>query len=131
MKIYTKQKLITKLKKIAHKGWIPNARHGNHGGIGNTLEDLLGIEGVGPKTVRALSLISELVYGVPASFRDPARYSFAHGGKDGHPFPVDRQIYDKSIELLARAVNKARLDGTEKREALSRLNKGFRRGATG
>ncbi|MFC2000008.1 DUF763 domain-containing protein [Chloroflexota bacterium] len=94
-------------------------------------EDLLGIAGVGPKTVRALSLISELVYGVPASFRDPARYSFAHGGKDGHPFPVDRQIYDSSIELLARAVNKARLDGTEKRQALSRLNKGFRRGATG
>jgi len=94
-------------------------------------EDLLGIAGVGPKTVRALSLISELVYGVPASFRDPARYSFAHGGKDGHPFPVDRQIYDSSIELLARAVNKACLEGTEKRQALSRLNKGFRRGATG
>lgn len=92
-------------------------------------EALLGIEGVGPKTVRALSLISELVYGVPVSFRDPVRYSFAHGGKDGHPFPVDRETYDKSIELLARAVNKARIDSTEKREALSRLNNGFLRGA--
>jgi len=92
-------------------------------------EELIGIEGVGPKTVRALSLISELVYGVPVSFRDPARYSFAHGGKDGHPFPVDRQTYDRSIEFLAQAVNKARIDNTEKRQALSRLNEGFLRGA--
>ena len=88
-------------------------------------EELLGLEGVGPKTIRALSLISELVYGVPASFRDPARYSFAHGGKDGHPFPVDRETYDKSIELMAQAVHKARIDNTEKRKALDRLNKGF------
>jgi len=90
-------------------------------------EELLSLQGVGPKTLRALSLISELVYGVPASFRDPARYSFAHGGKDGHPFPVDRQTYDKSIQLLAQAVYKARIDYTEKREALSRLGKGFLR----
>jgi hypothetical protein len=89
-------------------------------------EELLSIEGVGPKTVRALSLISELVYGAPPSFRDPARYSFAHGGKDGYPFPVDRQTYDKSIQLLAQAVQRARLDNTEKREALRRLNTAFR-----
>lgn len=89
-------------------------------------EELLSLEGVGPKTIRALSLISELVYGVPASFRDPVRYSFAHGGKDGYPFPVDRKTYDKSIELLARAVNKARIDNIEKREALRRLNTAFR-----
>jgi len=89
-------------------------------------EELLSIEGVGPKTVRALSLISELVYGAPPSFRDPARYSFAHGGKDGYPFPVDRQTYDQSIQLLAQAVQKARVDNTEKREALRRLNTAFR-----
>jgi hypothetical protein len=89
-------------------------------------EELLSIEGVGPKTVRALSLISELVYGAPPSFRDPARYSFAHGGKDGYPFPVDRQTYDKSIQLLAQAVQRARLDNMEKREALRRLNTAFR-----
>jgi hypothetical protein len=89
-------------------------------------EELLSIEGVGPKTVRALSLISELVYGTPPSFRDPARYSFAHGGKDGYPFPVDRQTYDRSIQLLAQAVQKARVDNTEKREALRRLNTAFR-----
>lgn len=88
-------------------------------------EELLSLEGVGPKTIRALSLISELVYGIPASFRDPARYSFAHGGKDGHPFPIDRENYDRSIILLARAVEKAKIDGTEKNRALDRLNKGF------
>jgi hypothetical protein len=63
-------------------------------------EKLLGLEGVGPKTIRALSLISELIYDVPVSLRDPARYSFAHGGKDGYPYPVDRKTYDKSIEML-------------------------------
>ncbi len=89
-------------------------------------EELLGLEGVGPKTVRALSLISELIYGVPASFRDPARYSFAHGGKDGIPYPVDRKTYDESIEMLARAISRAKVEGTEKREALSRLDRGFR-----
>ena len=89
-------------------------------------EELLSLGGVGPKTIRALSLISELVYGVPASFRDPVRYSFAHGGKDGHPYPVDQETYDKSIELLAQAVNRARIDNAEKREALRRLNTGFR-----
>ena len=89
-------------------------------------EGLLSLEGVGPKTIRALSLISELIYGVPASFRDPARYSFAHGGKDGIPFPVNRRTYDQSIDLLARATAKAKIDSTEKKEALSRLDKGFR-----
>jgi len=85
-------------------------------------ERLLGLEGVGPKTLRALSLISELVYGVPPSFRDPARYSFAHGGKDGHPYPVDRETYDRSIELLNRAIRKARLGHREQMDALRRLH---------
>ncbi len=85
-------------------------------------EQLLGLQGVGPKTIRALSLISELVYGVPPSYRDPARYSFAHGGKDGIPYPVDRQTYDQSIELLKRAINKTKLGFSEKRETLNRLS---------
>jgi len=88
-------------------------------------EELLGLHGVGPKTIRALSLISELVYGVPTSFRDPARYSFAHGGKDGIPFPVDRETYDRSIEILARAVQKSKIDNSEKEKALSRLRQGY------
>ncbi|MFQ6111725.1 MAG: DUF763 domain-containing protein, partial [Nitrospinota bacterium] len=88
-------------------------------------ERLLGTEGVGPKTLRALSLISELIYGVAPSFRDPARYSFAHGGKDGHPFPVDRKTYDRSIEALARAVRRAKLGSAEELKALKRLHHAF------
>jgi hypothetical protein len=86
-------------------------------------EHLLGLQGVGAKTIRALSLISELVHGVPPSYRDPARYSFAHGGKDGIPYPVDRQTYDQSIELLRKAINKTKLGIREKNEAMNRLNK--------
>jgi hypothetical protein len=85
-------------------------------------EQLLGIEGVGPKTIRALSLISELVYGVVPSFRDPVRYSFAHGGKDGYPYPVDRKNYDKSIAILHQAIKQAKLGNREKMDAFKRLH---------
>jgi hypothetical protein len=84
-------------------------------------ERLLGMEGVGAKTIRALALVSELVYGAKASVRDPARFSFAHGGKDGHPYPVDRAIYDRSIEALRAAIERAKLGQREKLEALRRL----------
>jgi hypothetical protein len=84
-------------------------------------ESLLGLEGVGPKTLRALSLISELIYDIPVSLRDPASYSFAHGGKDGHPYPVNRKTYDSSIEFLAQALDKARIGDREKLEAFRRL----------
>ena len=84
-------------------------------------ENLLGLEGVGPKTLRALSLISELIYDVPVSLRDPARYSFAHGGKDGHPYPVDKESYDKSIEILHQALQKAKVGDNEKIAAFKRL----------
>jgi hypothetical protein len=86
-------------------------------------EQLLGLEGVGPKTIRALSLISELIYGVAPSYRDPARYSFAHGGKDGIPYPVDRETYDQSIELLRKAIGRAKLGIREKNEAEGRLRR--------
>lgn len=86
-------------------------------------EHLLGLPGVGAKTIRALSLISELVYGVAPSYCDPARYSFAHGGKDGIPYPVDRQTYDQSIELLRKAISKTKLGIGEKNEAVGRLNR--------
>ncbi len=85
-------------------------------------EQLLGLPGVGPRTIRALSLISELVYGVAPAYRDPARYSFAHGGKDGIPYPVDRPTYDKSIELLSKAINRARLGMSEQKDCFKRLN---------
>jgi len=84
-------------------------------------ETLLSLQGVGPKTLRALSLISELVYDVPVSFRDPARYSFAHGGKDGHPYPVDRKTYDRSIDMLHKALEHAKVGDNEKLAAFKRL----------
>jgi len=86
-------------------------------------EELLGLPGVGAKTIRALSLISELVYGIAPSYRDPARYSFAHGGKDGIPYPVDHQTYDQSIELLRKAVGRTKLGIREKNEAVGRLER--------
>src|SRR3954454_21413358 len=84
-------------------------------------EELLGVQGLGPKTLRALALVSELVYGEQASTRDPARYAFAHGGKDGTPFPVDRETYDATIEVLNRALNSARVDRSERVKAFQRL----------
>ena len=84
-------------------------------------EALLGMHGVGPKTVRALALISELIYAEKPSFTDPVRYSFAHGGKDGHPYPVNRQVYDTSIEFLRKAIQKAKIGHTERIKAFKRL----------
>jgi hypothetical protein len=84
-------------------------------------EQLLGLQGVGPKSLRALSLISELIYGAKPSFKDPARFSFAHGGKDGHPYPVDRKVYDQTIEVLKSAVEKSRVGDREKMEAIQRI----------
>jgi hypothetical protein len=84
-------------------------------------ESLLGIPGVGPKTIRALALTSEVVHGTPASLRDPARFAFAHGGKDGTPFPVDRETYDRTIEVLGNALNRSAVDRSEKVAAFRRL----------
>ncbi|HOC18041.1 MAG TPA: DUF763 domain-containing protein, partial [Vicinamibacterales bacterium] len=86
-------------------------------------EALLGMEGVGPRTVRALALASELVFGTPASTRDPARFAFAHGGKDGIPYPVDRQTYDRTIQVLGKALNRASVDRSEKVQAFKRLGR--------
>lgn len=84
-------------------------------------EQFLGIAGVGPKTVRALALISELIYGASPSFKDPARFSFAHGGKDGTPYPVDKKTYEKSIEFLKIAISKAKIGDKDKIRAFSQL----------
>jgi hypothetical protein len=85
-------------------------------------EALLALKGVGAKTLRALALIAELAHGQPASYRDPARFSFAHGGKDGHPYPVDRESYDRSIAWLRDAVSRARVGHSERLRALKRLS---------
>lgn len=89
-----------------------------------SFEELLGVQGVGPKSLQALSLISELIFGVKPSFKDPTRFSFAHGGKDGHPYPVDRKTYDHTIEILGRAIERAKVGDRDKIEAIRRL-KGF------
>lgn len=86
-------------------------------------EELLKIQGVGPKTLRALSFVSELIYGVKASYKDPARFSFSHGGKDGTPFPVDKKLYDKTIEVMKKAIHSASIGNREKLEAIRRLHK--------
>ena len=88
-----------------------------------TFDDLIRIKGVGPRTLAALSLISELVYSAPPSFKDPARFSFAHGGKDGHPFPVQRKTYEESIGFLQTCLDRARLADRDKIEALRRLSR--------
>ncbi|MGE5097569.1 MAG: DUF763 domain-containing protein [Betaproteobacteria bacterium] len=85
-------------------------------------ESLLAIEGVGARTLRALALTSELIYGTTASTRDPARFAFAHGGKDGTPFPVDRATYDRTIEVMRQALNRAHVGRGEKVAAFRRLN---------
>ncbi|MDD3647618.1 MAG: DUF763 domain-containing protein [Candidatus Dojkabacteria bacterium] len=84
-------------------------------------EELLSIKGIGPKSIRALTLISEIAYGTKADWRDPVKYSFAHGGKDGYPYPVDRENYDGSIAILRKAIRKAKIERSEKRNALMKL----------
>lgn len=89
--------------------------------VPRNFEELLCIQGVGAKTLRALTLVAELIYGTRASTRDPARFSFAHGGKDGTPFPVDRRIYERTITVLHDALAKSKVDYSEKIRALKRL----------
>ena len=84
-------------------------------------EELLGTKGVGPQTIRALSLVAELIYGAAPSFNDPVRFSFAHGGKDGYPYPVDRKNYDLTIDTLKKAITSSKIERDEKNRALKRL----------
>ena len=86
-------------------------------------ECLLSQDGVGPKTIRALALVSEVIYGAEPSYEDPARYSFAHGGKDATPYPVDRITYDQTIETMKKVVAKTKIGIFEKQKILKRLEK--------
>lgn len=88
-----------------------------------TFTELLSVPGVGAKGLRALAMVAELTYGEPTSVRDPASYSWAHGGKDGTPFPVDRLTYDRTIESLHKALSEARAGRTDKVDAFKRLAK--------
>jgi len=84
-------------------------------------ESLLLLEGVGPRAIQSLALVSEVIHGAPSRFSDPARFSFAHGGKDGHPFPVPIKVYDETINVLKTSVEKARIGDTEKQQAIKNL----------
>ncbi len=88
-------------------------------------EELLSMPGVGAKTLRALTLIADITYGTSASWKDPAKFSFAHGGKDGHPYPVDCKLYDDSVEFLRRTLERARIERSDKENALKRLQRLF------
>jgi len=84
---------------------------------------LLLVENLGPRTLQSLALIAEVIHGTPTRFTDPARFSFAHGGKDGHPFPVPLKTYDESISVLRRSLDAARVGETEKMDGMKRLDK--------
>ena len=88
----------------------------------NDFRELLLVPGVGARTVRALALVAEVVHGAPCRFSDPARFSFAHGGKDRHPFPVPLRVYDETIRTLKAAVQNARLGKEEQLSAIKRLD---------
>jgi uncharacterized protein len=85
-------------------------------------EDLLLLQGVGPRTMQSLALVSEVIHGTPSRFKDPARFSFAHGGKDGHPFPVPTKTYDEVIHTLQTAVQKAKIGQAEKAQAIKKIH---------
>jgi hypothetical protein len=84
--------------------------------------DLLLVEKLGPRTLQSLALVAEVIHGTPTRFNDPARFSFAHGGKDGHPFPVPLKIYDESIAVLRRSLEAAKVGRTEKQDGMKRLD---------
>ena len=85
-------------------------------------ESLLLLEGVGPRTIQSLALVSEVIHGTPSRFTDPGRFSFAHGGKDGHPFPVPTTVYDETIQILQTAVEKAKIGNSDKSQAIKNLH---------
>jgi hypothetical protein len=89
----------------------------------HSFADLLLVEKLGPRTLQSLALIAEVIHGTPTRFTDPARFSFAHGGKDGHPFPVPLAVYDESIDVLRRSLHAAKVGDTEKSAGMKRLDR--------
>lgn len=105
------------LKRLGAVLWLAQENHINN------FEDLLLLEGLGPRTLQSLALVSEVIYGTSSQFRDPARFSFAHGGKDSHPFPVPVDVYDETINTLQQAVNRSKLGRQDKMQAIQSLSK--------
>ena len=85
-------------------------------------EQLLSLKGMGPRTMQSLALVSEVIYGTPTRFEDPARFSFAHGGKDGAPFPVPVKVFDETINTLQTAIQRAKIGNTDKQQAIRKLS---------
>ncbi|HZX59425.1 MAG TPA: DUF763 domain-containing protein, partial [Mucilaginibacter sp.] len=104
------------LKRLGAVLWLAHEKHPAD------FEELLLLEGLGPRTLQSLALVSEVIHGTPSRFKDPARFSFAHGGKDGHPFPVPNKVYDETLGVLQTAIHKAKLGNSEKSEAIKRLH---------
>ncbi|HMJ46075.1 MAG TPA: DUF763 domain-containing protein, partial [Ferruginibacter sp.] len=96
--------------------WLANEKQ-----VSN-FEELLLLQGVGPRTIQSLTLVSEVIHGTPSRFKDPARFSFAHGGKDGHPFPVPLKVYDETIATLQNAVERSKIGDKEKSVAIKKLH---------
>ena len=86
-------------------------------------EELLLLKGVGPRTLQSLALVSEIIHGAPSRFQDPARFAFAHGGKDGHPFPVPLKIYDETISILQKGIEKSKLGNSDKLASVEKLHR--------
>ncbi len=91
-------------------------------GNNSTFEELLLTKGMGPRTLQSLTLISEVIHGTSSRFEDPARFSFALGGKDGHPFPVPTKVYDESIRVMRQSVDRAKIGQSEKKRAIKKLH---------
>lgn len=104
------------MKKLGNILWLARENEPEN------FEDLLMLKGVGPRTMQSLALVSEVIHGAPSRFTDPARFSFAHGGKDGHPFPVPTQTYDETISILRTGIEKAKLGNTDKNLAIKKLH---------
>jgi hypothetical protein len=104
------------LKRLGTTLWLAHENHPEN------FEELLLLKGVGPRTIQSLALVSEVIHGSPTRFKDPARFSFAHGGKDGHPFPVPTKVYDETISVLEKAVEKAKLGINDKNTAIKKLH---------
>ena len=104
------------LKRLGTTLWLAHENHPEN------FEELLLLKGVGPRTIQSLALVSEVIHGSPTRFKDPARFSFAHGGKDGHPFPVPVKVYDETISVLEKAVEKAKLGINDKNTAIKKLH---------
>jgi hypothetical protein len=94
-------------------------------------EELLLLQGLGPRTLQSLALVSEVIHGTAARFADPARFAFAHGGKDGHPFPVPVKVYDETLAVLQKSIHQSKLGNTDKAEAIKKLSKIARKAEQG